>query len=89
MPGNNLPPEALGNPWNFVVAVYVCVQLRTAEAGTTPDGVSRYRPCPQNEVEAATGTVEVQVNDGIARRSFTQVFTVRTRAQARAGSQAQ
>ena len=27
--------------------------------GSTPDGVSRFRPCPQDEVEAATGTAEV------------------------------
>ena len=89
LPGSADAPEAVGNPWNHIVAVYVCVLLRTAEAGTTPDGISRFRPCPQNEVEAATGTLEVQANDGIARRSFTQVFTVRTRSQARAGSQAQ
>jgi Type IV Pilus-assembly protein W len=89
LPGSLDAPEAVGNPWNHIVAVYVCVLLRTAEAGTTPDGISRFRPCPQTEVEAATGTAEVQVNDGVARRSYTQVFTVRTRAQARAGSQAQ
>jgi type IV pilus assembly protein PilW len=87
LPGAIEPPESLGNPWNHVVAVYVCVQLRTSEAGTTPDGVSRYQPCPSDEVEAATGTAEISVADGISRRSFTQVFTVRSRTQAHAGSQ--
>jgi len=81
LPGTNLPASSLGNPWNHVIAVYVCVQLRTPEAGTTPDGVSRFRPCPQNEQEAATGTAETAVNDGIARRTFTQVFTIRARTQ--------
>jgi hypothetical protein len=81
LPGTNLPASSLGNPWNHVIAVYVCVQLRTPEAGTTPDGVSRFRPCPQNEQEAATGTAEVAVNDGIARRTYTQVFTIRARTQ--------
>jgi type IV pilus assembly protein PilW len=81
LPGTNLPASSLANPWNHVIAVYVCVQLRTPEAGTTPDGVSRFRPCPQTEVEAATGTAEVAINDGVARRTFTQVFTVRARTQ--------
>ena len=86
LPGATDDAASQGNPWNHVIAVYVCVQLRTTDAGVTPDGVSYYRPCPQNEVEAATGTAEVQINDGVARRSFTQVFTVRSRAQAGAGS---
>jgi hypothetical protein len=86
LPGATDPPESTGNPWNHIVAVYACVQLRTAEAGTTPEGVSRYRPCPRDENEAAVGTAEVALNDGIARRTFTEVFTVRSRAQSRAGS---
>jgi type IV pilus assembly protein PilW len=81
LPGTTLPASSLANPWNHVIAVYVCVQLRTPEAGTTPDGVSRFRPCPQTEVEAATGTAETMINDGVARRTFTQVFTVRARTQ--------
>lgn len=86
LPGATDDAASQGNPWNHVIAVYVCVQLRTTDAGVTPDGVSYYRPCPQNEVQAAAGTAEVQINDGVARRSYTQVFTVRSRAQAGAGS---
>jgi type IV pilus assembly protein PilW len=81
LPGTNLPASSLGNPWNHVIAVYVCVQVRTPEAGMTPDGVSRFRPCPANEQEAATGTAETAINDGVARRTFTQVFTIRARTQ--------
>ena len=81
LPGTNLPASSLGNPWNHVIAVHVCVQLRTPEAGVTPDGVSRFRPCPQTEVEAATGTAEATINDGVARRTFNQVFTIRARTQ--------
>jgi hypothetical protein len=87
LPGAGDTPDSLGNPWNHVVAVYVCVQLRTTEVGTTPDGVSRYQPCPVDETEAVTGTAEISVNDGFARRSFTQVFTIRARTQADTGSQ--
>jgi len=82
LPGADLPADSIGNPWNSVVGVYVCVQLRTSEAGTTPEAASRFRPCPQNEQEAATGAAEVVVNDGVARRTFTQVYTIRARAQA-------
>ncbi len=76
------PVTSAGQPWNSVIAVYVCVQLRTAGAGTTADGISYFRPCPQTAQEAATGTAEVQSLDGIARRTVTQVFTLRSRAQA-------
>lgn len=86
LPGAGDPPDSLGNPWNHVVAVYVCVQLATSEAGTTAAGASTFVPCPANETEAATGVAPVATNDGIARRSFTQVFTIRARAQADSGS---
>jgi len=85
--GSTEPPDSLGNPWNHVVAVYVCVQLHSAETGLNPDGKSVFQPCPADEVEAAVGVPQVTINDGIARRSFMQVFTIRSRAQAHAGSQ--
>lgn len=89
MPGALDVASSAGNPWNHVIAVYVCVLVRTADAGTTVDGTSTFEPCPQTEAEAATGTAVATVADGIARRSFTQVYTIRARSQARAGSQAQ
>ena len=79
---NEDPNTSASNAWNHVVAVFVCVQVRASEVGSTPDGVSRFRPCPQDEVEAATGTAEIALNDGFARRTITQVFTLRARAQA-------
>ncbi len=79
---NEDPNTSASNAWNHVVAVFVCVQVRASETGSTPDGVSHFRPCPQDEIEAATGTAEVTLNDGIARRTITQVFTLRARAQA-------
>ncbi len=84
-PGED-PVTSVGQPWNSVIAVYVCVQLRTAGAGTTADGISYFRPCPQTAQEAATGTAEIQSLDGIARRTVTQVFTLRSRAQAQTAS---
>ena len=83
-PQTALGPTAIGNPWNHVIAVYVCVLLRTTEAATTLDGTSTFLPCPQTQAEAAAGTAPQVIGDGIARRSFTRVFTIRSRAQAAA-----
>lgn len=85
--GSTESPDSLGNPWNHVVAVYVCVQLHSTETGLNPDGKSIFQPCPADEVEAATGAPQLTINDGVARRSFMQVFTIRSRVQAHAGSQ--
>lgn len=89
LPGANGAANSAGNPWNHVIAIYACVLVRTADAGTTVDGTSTFEPCPQNEAEAATGAAATTLADGIARRSYTQVYTLRARSQARAGSQAQ
>lgn len=76
------------NPWNYVVSVHVCLLLGTAESGVTPDGNSTFTPCPQTVAEALdpSSIAQQTLTDGIARRSYSQVFTVRSRAQAQAGS---
>jgi len=89
LPGAADDAASQGNPWNHVVAVYVCVQLRTSEMGTSADAASRFRPCPVDENEAVTGTAEVAANDGFARRTLTEVYTIRARAQAGAASKIQ
>jgi len=82
----NEPEFSQGNPWNHVIAVHVCILVASSEQGVTPDGVSHFRPCPTTPAEAATGMAEVTVNDGIARRTINQVFTLRSRGQAGAGT---
>ena len=82
----NLPEWSQVNPWNQVIAVHVCLVVASTDQGVTPDGVSRFRPCPTTPAEVVTGTAEVAVNDGIARRTINQVFTLRARAQAAAGT---
>jgi hypothetical protein len=68
------------DPWDYVVAVHVCLTVRSAEAGvgtlTTP------ARCPQTPAEAATGVAltDVGITDGMARRTYRQVYTVRSRA---------
>jgi hypothetical protein len=70
------------DPWDYVVAVHVCLTVRTAEAAggtlTTP------ARCPQTPGEAATGIglTTAAVTDGLVRRTYRQVYTVRSRATA-------
>lgn len=88
LPGATEFAASAGNPWNYVVSVHVCVQLSTAEAGVTPDGTSVFTPCPQTVAEALDpSTIAPQtLADGIARRTYSQVFTLRSRGQALPGS---
>lgn len=70
------------DPWNYVVAVIVCVTVRANEQGVLTQPVNAPR-CPQDEAEARTGlalTTALPVNE--LRRTYTQVFTVRSRATA-------
>jgi len=71
------------SPWEFVVSTHVCVVLRTEETGVTTG--APYRPCPTTERQAAgvdpIGTLALPAGEiGAIRRSYTEVFTVRSRA---------
>ena len=87
LPGAADTPDSLGNPWNHVVAVYVCVQLRTTEVGTTPDGVSRYQPCPVDETEDSRPARRKSRSMTASRRSFTRSSRSGREPQADTGSQ--
>ncbi len=70
------------DPWNYVVAVIVCVTVQTDQAGvgatTTNTASSR---CPADATEAESGfNLVATTTDGRIRRSFSQVFTIRARA---------
>lgn len=82
----NVNGAGLANPWNFVVGVYVCVVVRSAENSVTPDGQSVYSPCPQTAAEVAAGVAPVTLADGISRRSYSQMFTLRSRTQSAPGT---
>jgi hypothetical protein len=78
---NGLPNIGNLTAWDYVVSVHVCLTLRTQEAGVSTQPAQQYRPCPRNEAEAA-GVVPL-VNapaGGAIYRSYSQVFTVRSRA---------
>jgi prepilin-type N-terminal cleavage/methylation domain-containing protein len=69
------------DPWNYVVAVMVCLTLQTDDrVGTSATNTTSTR-CPVNAAEAETGLgLVTTTTDGRIRRTFSQVFTVRNRA---------
>lgn len=72
-----------GDPWNYVVAVIVCLSIQTSESGTASATTSDAPRCPDHQAEAETGVaLTTAVADGRIRRSFTGVFTMRSRAAA-------
>jgi type IV pilus assembly protein PilW len=70
------------DPWNYVVAVMVCLTLQTDDMGVGTSGTNTTAPrCPVNAAEAETGLgLVTTTTDGRIRRTFAQVFTVRNRA---------
>lgn len=79
----NLLPGVI-DPWNYVVAVMVCLTVQTDEIGvsTSPTNATATR-CPITAAEAESGlnlVTLIPTTDGRIRRTFSQVFTVRNRA---------
>jgi len=72
------------DPWNYVVAVMVCLRVRTNEVGVGSAPTNNETPrCPTTAAEAETGVALVgTTTDGRLRRTFSHVFTVRSRATA-------
>jgi hypothetical protein len=66
--------------WDFVVSVYVCFVIRSDASEQSVVSSGNYQACPKNAAEASTGTVLQPQTDGILRRSYAQVFTVRARS---------
>ena len=69
------------DPWNYVVAILVCLTITTDEQGTGATTVNtRASRCPNDAGEAETGLdLFTSTSDGRIRRTFSQVFTVRAR----------
>lgn len=81
---NALPPES--QPWDFVVAVHVCMVLRsTPEGSRVASGATQtWRRCPMNAAEAEGDLPTANGTDGALRRTYSQVYTVRARSTANA-----
>ena len=72
------------SPWDFVVSVHVCLVMRTRQAATSVQGAAfAYVGCPETPAQVSLGDGPARTsNDGAIRRTYRQVFTVRSRATA-------
>ena len=76
---------AIVDPWNYVVAVMVCVTVRTNEGGVATSLPLNSTPrCPVTAVEASTGLALTGPNPagGVLHRTYSQVITIRSHATA-------
>jgi type IV pilus assembly protein PilW len=79
---NDLPPAT--SPWDFVVAVHVCMVMRSPpdNPGLSASVTQNYARCPANAAEAEAGLPAATATDRALRKTYAQVFTVRSRATA-------
>jgi type IV pilus assembly protein PilW len=70
------------SPWDFVVSVHVCAVAKTRDKGlTTKTATTTHVGCPTNTTEVLSGTgTAIAATDGAIRKTYNQVFTVRSRA---------
>jgi type IV pilus assembly protein PilW len=74
---------AAADPWNYVVAVMVCMSIRTNEQGVSATTTTAQPRCPATAAEAASGVnLTTTTTDGRVHRVFSKVFTIRARATA-------
>lgn len=76
---------AIVDPWNYVVAVVVCVTVATNEGGVATSLPPNSTPtCPVTPAQASTGLALTGPNPpgGVLHRSYSQVFTIRSHATA-------
>jgi hypothetical protein len=77
----NLLPGA----WDYVVTVHVCMVIRSdpdAGGGMSMRAAYQYTSCPMNPAEASGAMPVRQAEDSAVRRTYNQVFTVRSRSTA-------
>ena len=80
---NGLPADTL--PWDFVVSVHVCMVVRSspdASRDLSSSASYTYTRCPMDAAQAAGGAPTATATDRALRRTYTQVYTVRSRATA-------
>ncbi len=69
------------SPWDFVIGVHVCAVAKTRDKGISTQAVQTYNGCPTNTSEVLSGVGPAKTaSDGAIRKTFRQVFTVRSRA---------
>ncbi len=77
----NAEPDRL-RAWDHVVSVYVCLVVRSTpgEGGLTVAAAPQFAGCPANDAGVLQALPLQQNTDGGVFRTYTQVFTVRSRA---------
>jgi hypothetical protein len=73
---------ANGLAWNHVVAVMVCITVASSQLGTSVQTTTAAATrCPRTAAEAESGGLLTEnATDGRVRRTFRQVFTIRSQA---------
>lgn len=77
--------NALPGAWDYVVTVHVCMVIRSdpdAGGGISMRAAYQYTSCPMNPAEASGAMPVKQAEDSAVRRTYNQVFTVRSRSTA-------
>ncbi len=70
-----------GSAWDYVVSVNVCAVAATTEKGTSVQGTVNYSGCPDTAADAQNAISPTRTKtDGTVRKTFNQVYTVRTHA---------
>ena len=69
------------SPWDFVVSVHLCSVATTQSKGTSVNAAVSYEGCPDNasQVLLPAGPTRT-ANDGAVRKTYRQVYTVRSKA---------
>ncbi len=77
--------NGLAGAWDYVVTVHVCMVIRSdpdAGRGIRANSAYKYTSCPMTAVEAAGAMPTTDATDSVVRRTYNQVFTVRSRSTA-------
>jgi type IV pilus assembly protein PilW len=77
--------NARAGAWDYVVTVHVCMVIRSdpeAGRGMSMNASYTYTSCPMTAAEASGAMPATTVTDRAVRRTYNQVFTVRSRATA-------
>ncbi|HYF58627.1 MAG TPA: PilW family protein [Burkholderiaceae bacterium] len=79
---NALPADTA--PWDYVVAVHVCLVVRSPadNRGAATQATQTWRRCPTTAAEAEADLPVATASDGMLRRTYSQVYTVRARSTA-------
>ncbi len=77
--------NARAGSWDYVVTVHVCMLIRSdpdSGRGLSTSAAYQYTSCPMNAAQASGSMPLSEAADSAVRRTYNQVFTVRSRSTA-------